>query len=60
MIYAEAVARIGGPTAEAMQALNQVHHRGYDYDLKTPSPIDFKLTNYNETTFLDLVIKEYG
>ncbi|MEJ7829055.1 MAG: RagB/SusD family nutrient uptake outer membrane protein, partial [Segetibacter sp.] len=60
MIYAEAVARVGGPTAEAMEALNQVHRRGYGYDSKTPSPVDFKLADYNAFSFLDLVVKEYG
>ncbi len=60
MIYAEAEARIEGPTAEAMEALNQVHRRGYGYDPKTPSPVDFKLADYNASSFLDLVVKEYG
>jgi len=60
MMYAEAEARIGGLTAEAMETLNQVHRRGYGYDTKTSSPVDFKLADYNASSFLDLVVKEYG
>ena len=34
---------MGRPTAEAMEALIQVHRRGYGYDPKAPSPVDYKL-----------------
>lgn len=61
MIYAEASARVaGGPTEAAMNALNQVHRRGYGYAPGAPSPVDFKVSDYNGAAFLDLVMKEYG
>jgi hypothetical protein len=61
LIYAEAASQAAnGPTAEAMEALNQVHRRAYGLPPTTISSIDFKLTGYNAATFLDLVIKERG
>ncbi|GAA4453182.1 RagB/SusD family nutrient uptake outer membrane protein [Nibrella saemangeumensis] len=61
LIYAEAAGRTAnGPTAEAMEALNQVHRRAYGLNPTTPSAIDFKPADYNAATFLDLIIKERG
>jgi hypothetical protein len=61
LIYAEAASRANnGPTAEGIEALNQVHRRAYGLNPVAVSSVDFKLTDYNATTFLDLVIKERG
>jgi len=61
LIYAEAASRANnGPTAEAIEALNKVHRRAYGKDPKVPSGIDFKLSDYNADTFLDLIIRERG
>lgn len=61
LIYAEAASRAaGGPTAEAMEALNKVHRRAYGEDPNTPSSVDYKIEDYNADSFLDLVIEERG
>lgn len=58
--YAEAATKAAGsPTAEAMEALNQIHRRAYGYDPASPSEVDFKLADYGDTgKFMDLLIKE--
>ncbi|AHM58386.1 RagB/SusD domain-containing protein [Flammeovirgaceae bacterium 311] len=59
LIYAEAASRAaGGPTVEAVEALNQVHRRAYGFDPTTPSEVDFSMGDYNAETFLDLVLQE--
>ena len=59
LLYAEAVSRAGnGPTAEALDALNQVHRRAYGKNSKTASSVDFKLADYTAQSFADLVVKE--
>jgi len=61
LIYAEASFRVANvPTSEAMEALNEVHRRAYGYSPKVPSIVDFKITDYNGNSFLDLIIKERG
>lgn len=61
LIYAEAACKANnGPTPEAMEALNQVHRRAYGRNPTTPSDVDFKLSDYDDSSFIDLVIKEYG
>jgi len=61
LLYAEAASRAGnGPTAEALEALNQVRRRAYGRNATAPSDVDFKLADYNATTFPDLVIRERG
>lgn len=61
MMFAEAENQVsGGPTARAVESLNQVHRRAYGYDPKSPSPVDFKLSDYNQSTFQDLLVKERG
>lgn len=61
LIYAEAASRAGnGPTAMALEALNQVHRRAYGQNPTIPSTLDFKLTDYNAASFLNLIIKERG
>ncbi|MES2872325.1 MAG: RagB/SusD family nutrient uptake outer membrane protein [Bacteroidota bacterium] len=61
LIYAEAEARANkAPTANAVEKLNMVHRRAYGYDPMLASPVDFKLSDYNETSFIDLVVKERG
>lgn len=61
LIYAEAVSRTNnGPTADAVEALNKVHRRAYGYNPASSSPVDFKIADYNLTTFIDLVLQERG
>ncbi|MGX5819841.1 RagB/SusD family nutrient uptake outer membrane protein [Chitinophaga lutea] len=61
LIYAEAAnAANQGPTAEAVEALNEVHRRAYGYNPKTASPVDFRQADYNEAAFLRLIVKERG
>jgi starch-binding outer membrane protein, SusD/RagB family len=61
LFYAEAASRVNnGPTALAVERLNMVHRRAYGQVPTQPSAIDFKLADYNATTFLDEVIKERG
>ncbi|AXE17251.1 RagB/SusD family nutrient uptake outer membrane protein [Runella rosea] len=61
LIYAEAASQAAnGPTTAALEALNQVHRRAYGLAPTSPSAIDFKLTDYNTPSFLDLIIKERG
>ncbi len=59
LIYAEAANKVAkGPTSKAVEYLNQVHRRAYGYVTSAPSPVDFKLGDYNEVTFDDLVFQE--
>ncbi|MEX2232089.1 MAG: RagB/SusD family nutrient uptake outer membrane protein [Cyclobacteriaceae bacterium] len=61
LIYAEAAARAGGgPTPEAVEALNKVHRRAYGEDQNSPSSFDFNIADYNEDSFVDQVIEERG
>ncbi len=61
LIYAEAASRVNnGPTAQAIEAINQVRRRGYGRNPTSVSPVDFVLSNYNADSFLDLVIRERG
>jgi hypothetical protein len=61
LFHAEAASRAnGGPTAEAMESLNKVHRRAYGYPPNSPSPVDFNISNYDVTTFIDLVVQERG
>lgn len=58
-IYAEATCRANnGPTADAVEKLNMVHRRGYGKDPNSPSDVDFNLADYDEESFVDLVIQE--
>jgi len=59
LIYAEADCRANnGPTVDGLEKLNMVHRRGYGKAVNTASAVDFKLTDYNKDTFIDLVLKE--
>jgi len=61
LIYAEAANQANnGPTADAIECLNKVHRRAYGFDPEIPSPVDFKINDYDIESFLDLVIKERG
>lgn len=47
LAFAEATAmQNGAPTAECIEALNQIHRRAYGLDPTTPSDIDYKLDDY--------------
>ncbi|XOV92996.1 MAG: RagB/SusD family nutrient uptake outer membrane protein [Bacteroidota bacterium] len=59
LIYAEASSQAnGGPTAAGMEALNKVHRRAYGHDPNTPSVDDYVLADYDQASFLDLVLTE--
>jgi len=61
LIYAEAANHVsGGPTAEAVEYLNQVHRRAYGYNPLSSSPVDFKAEDYNKDSFFELIIRERG
>lgn len=61
LMYAEAAARAAGDaTSEAVEALNKVHRRAFGYDPSVPSPVDFNIADYDEESFVDLVIQERG
>ncbi len=61
LIYAEASAQAGGPTADGMEKLNIVHRRAYGFDPLQPSVVDYQLSDYPSVkAFTDLVIRERG
>ncbi|QNL50462.1 RagB/SusD family nutrient uptake outer membrane protein [Olivibacter sp. SDN3] len=62
LLFAEASTRATGTvSAEAMEALNQVHRRAYGYNPAVANAaVDYSLTDYNANTFTDLVIRERG
>ena len=61
LLYAEADCQVAGsPTADAMEKLNMIHRRAYGKDPLSPSEIDFQLSDYTKSSFLDLVLKERG
>lgn len=61
LMYAEAATRAaGGPTPEAVEALNKVHRRSYGYNPLAASAVDFNLGDYDEESFVDRVIQERG
>ncbi len=62
LLYAEADCRASGTvSSDAMEKLNMVHRRAYG---KNPTivntEIDFKISDYNKDSFIELVIKEKG
>jgi hypothetical protein len=60
-IYAEAENFANnGPTADAVEYVNQVRRRAYGLDPKTSSSIDYKMSDYDKNSFFDLIIKERG
>src|SRR5690606_33795616 len=57
--FAEADCRVaGGPTAAAMEALNQVRRRAYGFDPSSASAVDLNAADYDEESFIDLVLQE--
>ena len=59
LIYAEAASRAGnGPTAAAVEAVNQVRRRAYGKNPTAVSTVDYKLADYTATTFPDVVLQE--
>ncbi|GAB2565184.1 RagB/SusD family nutrient uptake outer membrane protein [Spirosoma areae] len=62
MMYAEAASRVAnGPTAAAIDALNQVHRRAYGLPSGTASSVDFKAADFtNQQAFMDVLIRERG
>jgi hypothetical protein len=61
LLYAEASCRANnGPTQKGLEALNKIHRRGYGKNSNQVSNVDFKISDYNAGSFIDLVIKERG
>jgi hypothetical protein len=59
LIYAEASClAANGPTAEGVEALNEVRRRAYGANPKEPSTVDFNLADYDVDSFQDLVLQE--
>jgi len=59
LIYAESSCLASnGPTADGIEALNKVHRRAYGKDSEIPSEIDFKISDYDQNTFQNLVLQE--
>jgi len=59
LMYAEADCQVNnGPSADAVEKLNMVHRRAYGKDPMVASDLDFKPTDYNKNSFIDLVLKE--
>lgn len=58
--YAEATARVAGaPTSTSIEMINQMRRRAHGLDYRTPSAIDYKLSDYGTMDeFIDLLIKE--
>lgn len=61
LIFAEADARSTEMISdEALEILNQVHRRAYGKEVHIPSSIDFKKSDYDLNSFIELIIKERG
>ncbi len=59
LFYAEADCRVNnGPTSDGMEKLNMIHRRAYGYRPTMTSPVDFKLSDYNKESFIDLLLQE--
>lgn len=59
LIYAEASCMAdNAPTAQGLEALNQVHRRAYGANPNIASPADFKLSDYDVVSFRNLVLQE--
>ena len=61
LFYAEAINKSkNGPTEVAMECVNQVRRRAYGYSSNKPSPVDYNVSDYNLTSFNELILKERG
>lgn len=63
LLYAEADCRASAsvPSVDAMEKLNMVHRRAYGKNpLTSDAIVDFKLSDYNKDSFIELCIKERG
>ncbi|HBL74190.1 MAG: hypothetical protein A2W90_17715 [Bacteroidetes bacterium GWF2_42_66] len=61
LIHAEASCKAAGnPTSAGVEALNKVHRRAYGYPSTQVSPVDFKASDFNRDSFIDLCVKERG
>jgi hypothetical protein len=59
LIYAEAASQAeGGPSAAAIEALNQVKRRGYGYPSNSVSEIDYSTSGWTAESFRDVVLQE--
>lgn len=61
LFYAEANNKSNnGPTELAMECVNKVRRRAYGYSPNKPSPVDYNISDYNFTSFNELILKERG
>lgn len=61
LIYAEASCRVAkGPTEKSIEAINRIRRRAFGLDPLIPNSGDYKLSDYNENSFIELVLKEKG
>jgi len=62
LLYAEASCIANnGPTSDGLEALNQVHRRAYGKKPVTQaSDVDFSLADFDEDSFVDLIMEERG
>lgn len=61
LFYAEANNKSNnGPTELAIECVNQVRRRAYGFPSKSTSPVDYIKSDYNFTTFNELILKERG
>lgn len=57
--YAEADCRANnGPSDDGMEKLNMIHRRAYGFNPNETSAVDFNISDYNEESFVDLVLQE--
>ncbi|BBD46389.1 RagB/SusD domain protein [Petrimonas sp. IBARAKI] len=61
LIHAEASCRANNnPTPAGLESLNKIHRRAYGYPSNEQSPVDFKISDYNMNSFVELCIQERG
>lgn len=61
LLYAEAECySSNGPTADALEKVNMIHRRAYGKDILTPTDIDYKLSDYDKNSFIELILDERG
>lgn len=61
LLFAEASCEEAGqPTVDGMEVLNKIHRRAYGFPTSEVSPVDFKLSDYDKDSFIELVRKERG
>ena len=61
LMYAEAASQeANGPTTKAIEYLNMVKRRAYGFSVSQPSSVDYSVTGWTASSFLDAVLQERG